>query len=186
MREQKSLHTEAAAIRLPALSRTATAFLKGYPAEARLAVIAALEAAAVHFERSKAEERNIPEALRPFLSNKHPIELEGEIIGVEEAARRLKVSRQTIYDWIEARRLIGWKITRQGLQIPAEQIIAEGELTPGLERVLKLIPEPRAAWRFLSSESSHFELPQRPIAALKTGQVESVLVAAGAWGESFT
>jgi len=53
--------------------------------------------------------------------------------------------------------------------IPAEQIVGPGELVPGIDRVLEILSEPRAAWRFLSEESPFFDTPQRPIDALKAG-----------------
>jgi excisionase family DNA binding protein len=73
-----------------------------------------------------------------------------ETIGVEEASLRLSVSRQTVYDWIQGRRLIGWQSTGQGMQIPSEQILGYGEIISGLDKVLELIPNSRAAWRFLN------------------------------------
>ena len=108
------------------------------------------------------------------------------MIGAEEAARRLSVSRATVYNWIEAGRLIGWRLTRQGTMIPAEQIIGAGELVSGIERVLQLIPEPRSAWRFLDEPSQYFDTPQRPIDALKARKLEEVISAARAYGEAFT
>jgi excisionase family DNA binding protein len=108
------------------------------------------------------------------------------VIGPEEAARRLEVSRATVYNWMEAGRLIGWRLTRQGTQIPAEQIVGPGELVTGIDRVLQTIPEPRAAWRFLDEESQHLNVPQSPIDALKAGKLNEVITAAQASGESFT
>ena len=52
-----------------------------------------------------------------------------------------------VYNWIESRRLLGWRLTRQGTLIPAEQIQGPGEVVPGIDRVLEILPEPRAAWR---------------------------------------
>ena len=91
-----------------------------------------------------------------------------------------------IYNWIDARRLIGWRLTRQGTYIPGEQILGPGELVPGIERVLRLISEPRAAWRFLDEPSQHFDAPQRPIDAPKAGKLHEVIAAARASGETFT
>jgi excisionase family DNA binding protein len=173
-------------ISLPALSTAAAAFVLNYPAQARLAVTAALEAAAAQFDALNQNKAKIPEALRPHLIEPSTaIPLVG-VIGVEEAAQRLGVTRATVYNWIEAKRLIGWRLTRQGTFIPQEQIVGPGELVPGIERVLGLIPEPRAAWRFLDEESQLFEVAQRPIDALKAGRLAQVLSAARASGETFT
>jgi excisionase family DNA binding protein len=109
-----------------------------------------------------------------------------ELISPEEAAKRLALSRATVYNWIDAQRLIGWRLTRQGTLIPAEQILGPGELVDGIDRVLELVPEPRAAWRFLSEDSQFFDTPQRPIDALKAGRIDQVVAAARSWGDAFT
>ena len=96
------------------------------------------------------------------------------------------MSRATVYNWIESRRLLGWRLTRQGTLIPAEQIVGPGELIPGIARVLEILPEPRSAWRFLEEESLFFDTPQRPIDALKAGKVDDVVAAAQSSGEAFT
>jgi hypothetical protein len=87
---------------------------------------------------------------------------------------------------LESRRLLGWCLTRQGTLIPAEQILGRGELVPGIDRVLAVLPEPRAAWRFLKEESPFFDTLQRPIDALKAGKVDDVVEAARTSGEAFT
>ena len=176
----------ASSIRLPALSPAAAAFVRQHPNQARLAVTAALEAAAAQFEALNRVEPEIPVSLRPFVVEPATVIPLPGMIGADEAARRLAVSRATVYNWIEARRLIGWRLTRQGTYIPGEQIVGPGELVPGIEQVLQLIPDPRAAWRFLDEPSPHFDVPQRPIDVLKAGNVEEVMTAARASGEAFT
>ena len=180
---ERSAEASASSIRLPALSPAAADFVRHHPHQARLAVTAALEAAAAQFESFTGTERDIPDSLRPYLVQGSP---SNDVIDPDEAATRLSVSRATVYNWIEARRLIGWRLTRQGTFIPAEQIVGPGELVPGIDRVLQLIPEPRAAWRFLSEASQHFDSPQRPIDALKAGKLEEVIAAARASGETFS
>ena len=181
--ERTTEHSESS-IRLPALSATAAAFVRLQPGQAQLAIIAALEAAAVQFDSLIRSKLEIPDSLRPYLATPGVLPL--GVIGPEEAARRLEVSRATVYNWIEHGRLIAWRLTRQGTQIPAEQIVGAGELIAGIDRVLQVIPEPRAAWRFLDEESQHFDVPQRPIDALKAGRLNEVITAAQASGESFT
>lgn len=168
---------------LPALSPAATEFVQQHPEEARLAVTAALEAVAARFEL---EGRGIPASLRPFLVEAPQVAGADQLIGVDETARRLAVSRATVYNWIGARRLLGWRLTRQGTLIPAEQILGPSELVPGIDRVLEIIPAPRAAWRFLSEESPFFDTPRRPIDVLKDGRIDEVAAAAAAAGEAFT
>jgi hypothetical protein len=82
--------------------------------------------------------------------------------------------------------LIAWRVTRPGVLIPAEQILGPGEVVPGIENVLELISEPRAAWRFLSEESPFFDTPRSPIELLEQGRIDAVLKAARTSGEAFT
>ena len=175
MRKQTEATFDGATLALPELSAAAAEFVHQHPEAARVAVTAALEAVAAHFDSARDEAR-VPEALRTFV-----VETSGEddeLIGAEEAAQRLAVSRATVYNWIEAGRLVGWRLTRQGTLIPAEQILGPAELVPGIDKVLEILPEPRAAWRFLKEESPFFDTPQRPIDALKAGRVDDVVEAA--------
>jgi hypothetical protein len=73
-----------------------------------------------------------------------------------------------------------------GTLIPAEQIVGRGEVVPGINRVLEVLPEPRSAGRFLKEESPFFDTPIRPIDALKACQVDDVVIAARTSGEAFT
>jgi hypothetical protein len=85
------------------------------------------------------------------------------VIGVDEAARRPGVSRATVYNWIDGKRLIGRRLTRQGTYIPGEQIVGPGELVEGIDQVLRIIPDHRAAWRFLDERSPYIDGEERPI-----------------------
>jgi len=183
MRKQSEAAFDGATLALPELSAAAAEFVQQHPEEAQVAVTAALEAVAAHFDSARDEAR-VPNALRTFAVEASGED--GELIGAEEAARRLVVSRATVYNWIEAGRLLGWRLTRQGTLIPAEQILGPGELVDGIDRVLEVLPEPRAAWRFLKEESPFFDSPQRPIDALKAGEVDDVVEAARTSGEAFT
>ena len=74
---------------------------------------AALEAAAVRYEVEDSDSAiDVPEALRPFVV--HEL-LESNMIGVSEAAVCLKISRTTVYDWVEKKILLAWKSTKRGL-----------------------------------------------------------------------
>ena len=185
MRKQAQAAFDVAMFALPELSAAAAEFVQQHPQEARVAVTAALEAVAAHFD-AVLDESRIPESLRPFVEDDSAGATIEELIGPEEAARRLGMSRATVYNWIDSMRLIGWRLTRQGTLIPAEQILGHGELVPGIDRVLEILPEPRIAWRFLKEESSFFDTPIRPIDALKAGKVDDVVMAARTSGEAFT
>jgi len=136
MRKQFEAAFDGSTLALPELSAAAAQFIQQYPEEARLAVTAALEAVAAHFD-SRRDEGMVPEALRPFVDDSGATD--EELIAPEEAARRLGVSRATVYNWIDSKRLLGWRLTRQGTLIPAEQILGRGELVPGIDRVLEVL-----------------------------------------------
>lgn len=169
---------------LTGLSKSASRFVRQRPKQARMAVAAALEAAAVQYE---AEDSNsavdVPEALRPFVAHRPP---EPNMIGVSEAAMRLKISRTTVYDWVEKKVLLGWKSTKRGLTIPAEQILGPGKVTSGISNILEIIEEPELAWAFLSEEWPFADDMARPIDKLKAGEVEEVINAAPSFGTTFT
>lgn len=187
MRKHSEAAFDGAMLALTELSAAAAEFVQQHPDEAWVAVTAALEAVAAHFDSVRDESR-IPDSLRPFVdeASSSSVAADDELIGPEEAARRLGVSRATVYNWIDSQRLLGWRLTRQGTLIPAEQILGRGEVVPGINRVLEVLPEPRSAWRFLKEESPFFDTPIRPIDALKAGQVDDVVIAARTSGEAFT
>lgn len=186
MNEASKLTKEPAKFRLEGirgLSGTATRFLRQHPKEARIAVAAALEAAAVQFEAQGDDSAEVPEALRPFVVGRAS---RSEMLGVSEAAELLNVSRTTVYDWVEKRILLGWKSTKRGLTIPAEQILRPGKVIPGIARVVEIIDDPELAWAFLSQEWPFADRAARPIDKLKAGKVEDVVTAAPSFGTAVT
>src|SRR5882757_4204493 len=108
MRKHSEAAFDGAMLALPELSATAAEFVQQHPDEARVAVTAALEAVAAQFDSLNRDESRIPAALRPFIVEASPSASDDELIGAEEAARRLAVSRATVYNWIESHRLLGW------------------------------------------------------------------------------
>src|SRR5689334_20544090 len=83
---------------LPRLSSSASEFVTRHPERAALAVSAALEAAAAQFESLEdIAPPEIPEPLRRFVTTEAPPNSPGELISVEEAAKRLQVTRATVY-----------------------------------------------------------------------------------------
>ena len=167
---------------LRGLSRNATKFLRHYPQEARMAVAAALEAAATQYGVGS-EATEVPEHLKPFVITRAR---DAEMLGVSATAVRLKISRTTVYDWIEKKILMGWKSTKRGLTIPAEQILGPGKVAPGIEQFLEIIEDPELAWAFLSAEWPFENEVMRPIDKLKTGEVDEVMNAAPSFGTAIT
>lgn len=172
----------------PALSRAAAQFVESHPNEVTGIVANALEAAALEAGLVPLKERALPEALRRLVVSRHADSGEGRVISISEAAELLEVTRVTVYAWIESKRLLAWRATRRGVLIPAEQIVGVGEVAPGIAQVLAVIPDPEAAWDFLSEESAFVdpEREVRPIDALKHGNVEAVIAAAHSFLEAFS
>ena len=166
------------------LSRSATNFLREHPREARIAVAAALEAAAIQFEAGYSPgHSDMPESLRPFVFKSQP---GTELLGVSKAAELLLVSRTTVYGWVEKNILLGWKSTKRGLTIPAEQIRGPGQVVSGISAVLEIIKDPELAWTFLSQDWPFAEEVARPIDKLKAGDTEEVVNAAPGFGMDVT
>ena len=91
---------------MPVLSGNARKYVRKHRREAGTAVPAALEAIA-----AQRDLEDVPEQLRSFVVRRGD---EG-ILGVSETAKRLEVSRTTIYAWAQTNRLIAWKTTKRGL-----------------------------------------------------------------------
>jgi excisionase family DNA binding protein len=172
----------------PALSRAAAQFVEKHPNEVTGIVANALEAAALEAGLIPLKERAIPEALRRMVVSHDADSREGRVLSISEAAELLQVTRVTIYAWIESKRLLAWRATRRGVLVPSEQIMAAGEVVPGIAQVLAVIPDAEAAWDFLSEESAFInpDEPMRPIDALRQGKVEAVVDAAHSFLEAFS
>lgn len=179
-KEEAGFHIEG----IRGLSSTATTFLRQHPREARMAVAAALEAAAVQFgTQGDVSPVDVPTALAPFVVRRAS---DADMLGVSEAAERLKISRTTVYDWVEKKILLGWKSTKRGLTIPAGQILGPGKVVPGMAQVVKIIGDPELAWAFLSQEWPFADKAVRPLDKLNAGDVEDVVSAAPSFGTAVT
>ena len=79
-------------------------FVRDHPREARLAVAVALEAVAAQYETEDADAgANVAEGLRPFLARRGG---GPDTLSVSEAAKRLEVSRTTVYAWVARKTLV--------------------------------------------------------------------------------
>ncbi len=186
MSEAIKLNKEATGFRvegLRGLSSAAARFLQQHPKEARMVVAAALEAAAVQYEMERdTAAADVPETLKPFVVRRRS---GSEMTGISDAAARLRVSRTTVYDWVDKKKLLGWKSTKRGLTIPVEQIPGPGKVVPGITEILQIIEDPERAWVFLSEEWPFADQVARPIDKLKAGDVEEVVNAAPGFGTAF-
>ena len=168
----------------PVLSNSAREFVRDHPREARLALVVALETAAAQCgAEDGGDVVDVPDALRPFMVRRAGGE---DILGVSEAASRLRVSRTTIYDWVEKRTLIAWKLTKRGLSIPAAQILGPARVVSGLAEVVDAIGDPELAWSFLTQEWPFEDTAATPLELLIAGRVEEVLDAAPGFGATFS
>jgi excisionase family DNA binding protein len=173
----------------PALSRAAVRFIETHPNELERIVANALETpAALDATGAPAASRSLPPALQGLISSSC-LDSDGRrVLSISEAAERLKVTRVTVYAWIESKRLLAWRATRRGVLIPAEQIIGPGEVLSEIELVLAIISDPAAAWDFLTEESPYVNADalRHPIDALKAGEIDAVVAAAHSFLDAFT
>ena len=123
-----------------------------------------------------------PVGLRPFVVRRGGGE---DILGVSEAAKRLEVSRTTVYDWVDRKTLIAWRSTRRGLSIPAAQILGAGKVVAGLADIVEAIGDPELAWTFLSQDWPFEDTVTAPLTLLKAGRIDDVLGAAAGFGATF-
>ena len=125
----------------------------------------------------------MPERLRPFIVPRTGGEV---MLGVSEAAARLRVSRTTVYQWVERKTLLGWRSTKRGLNIPAAQILGPGQVVAGIADIVDAIEDPELAWAFLSQEWPFEDVVAAPLELLKAGRVDEVVDAAPGFGATFT
>jgi hypothetical protein len=128
----------------------------------------------------------IPEVLRRFVVADR-IEDDIEILDLPRGAELLEEAAETVVKWIQQKELLAWHDRKGDLRIPAEQILGPHRVVRGLARILKVIPDARAAWDFLTRESPFFAgEPKRPMDELKTGHIEDVVRASYSHGEAFS
>ena len=168
------------------LSRKAALFVEQNPKAVTGIVAEALEEAAAVDALGQTAPK-LPQRLSRLVVAASPSD-PGRFLSISEAAERLEVTRVTVYAWIESKRLLAWRATRRGVLIPAEQILGPGEVVPGIDRVLAIIPQPEAAWDFLDEESAFVdpEKSLRPMDALKAEAGEAVVAAAHSFLEAFS
>ncbi len=149
-----------------------------------MAIAAALEAAAsIYSSNDNKDPARITNALKPFIVRRV---YEKNMFNASEAANKLKVSRTTIYDWVDRKILLGWRATKRGLTIPAAQILGPGKVVPGIDQILKIIDDPELTWAFLSAPWPFAEAIEIPLDKLKSGAIDDVINAAPSFGTAVT
>jgi hypothetical protein len=121
--------------------------------------------------------------LRGLEMRERLVRAEGGVLGAEQVARHLGISRQAADKRRRAGRLLALSMGRRGYAYPVWQFAQEGVL-PGFEQVLAELgaqdPWMQAAF-FLSGDARLDGMT--PLAALREGRSESVCRAARGYGE---
>lgn len=108
---------------------------------------------------------------------------DGGIVTAKEAATLLGLKTpQAIYGQVRERKLLAVPAGARGIWLPAWQF-QDGKTLPGLRRVLQTLPESDPWWNLLFFVSTNLGLGnRRPLDALKAGDIEAVVRAAGTHG----
>jgi len=124
-----------------------------------------------------------PARLRGLHAREQLLSAEGGMLGVDEVARTLDLTRQGVDKRRRAGRLLAISTGRHGYQYPAWQFTATGVL-PGLEPVLEALSGHDAWMQLVFFVSGNVRLNnESPLAELRRGHLEEVVQAAGAYGE---
>lgn len=121
--------------------------------------------------------------LRGLQAKNRLLSQEGGVLGVQEVAELLNLSRQAIHKRARSGRLLALDCGRHGHAFPAWQF-TEGGLLAGLEETLKALEEhdPWSRLAFFLSENAATG-GQSPLTSLRQGKLDQVLRAARIHGE---
>ena len=100
------------------------------------------------------------------------------MLGPSAAARRLQMSHGAVYSWVRNKRLLAWRKTESGLNIPAAQILGPRQVVPGLADIGDIVGSAELAWAFLTREWPFEDAAALPLELLKAGRTDEVLCAA--------
>lgn len=105
--------------------------------------------------------------------------LDDDYLTALDASKALGVDKSTITRRIKANELIGFRLFKNALRIPKDQI-KDGSVVGGVKKIIDLFDgDHKAAWYFLSSEIYYGDAAPRPIdrlrAARTKAQTEQVL-----------
>ena len=103
----------------------------------------------------------------------------------EAFSAALGVSRQTVNEWRQQRRVIGLKSNRKGFRYPLTQLDSHKRLLSALPLLVQVFGNSHwAAWSWLTAPHAGFE-DSTPLDALKSGEEDKVLAAAEGAGGDF-
>ena len=127
---------------------------------------------------------DIADALRPFIFFKPDGK---DMLNVSDAASRLNISQKKVRALIKKEALLAWQSPqKQDMVIPAEQILGEGQVVSGIDRVIEVIGNSELAWEFLTAEMPFADRIARPIDVLKEGKVDECIGSAASFGTATT
>jgi hypothetical protein len=150
------------------------------------ALIRALERAVV---RGRGPEEMDPDELldeaqlRGVRARNRLLTTDGGTVSAIEVAQRLRLTRQAVDERRKKGRLVGLLTGRRGYAYPVWQFDEAGVL-PGLERVLQALSwlEPWSQTAFLLNSNARLS-GETPLAALRRGRIDEVVIAAQSYGE---
>jgi hypothetical protein len=121
--------------------------------------------------------------LRGAVAMRELLGADGGALSAAEVGALLGVSRQAVDKRRRAGQLLAVDLPRRGLLYPAWQFTEQGSTLPGLGEVLAALREhdPWARARFFVTGNDRLE-GRRPLDALRNGELEPVLAAAGEFG----
>ena len=97
---------------------------------------------------------------------------DSEYWSAEEAARYFGVAKSTITRRIRSNELIGFKLLKNALYVPREQIYRQ-KVIKGIADILAMFDfDHREAWRFLSSSVFYGDASPRPIDKLRVAKTD--------------
>lgn len=156
--------------------------LQHYPPEKALLALT-LAADKISGGRENIDVLKMKAALRGVTAANGLLEAEGGQLSAEELSRRVKVSRETVNQWRQQGRILGWIRGVRNYSYPAWQV-HQGGLLPGLESVLHTL-RPKKLGMFEIADyllSASDELGGRPLDLLRKADVEPVIEHAQRYG----
>ncbi|MGH7945821.1 MAG: hypothetical protein ACREH8_22370 [Opitutaceae bacterium] len=157
--------------------------LQHYPPEKALLALA-VAADKIETGRDNIKALRMRAALRGANAVRELADAEGGQLSAEQFGESIGVSRETVNQWRQSGRILGWKRGPRNYSYPAWQI-RKGALLPGLESVLHALrAKTRDAFEiadYFLSESD--ELGGRPLDLLRNADVEPVVEHANRYGD---
>ena len=169
------------------LSAAHVAALVAHPGAVRSALAAAADALTTSDREQRSEVETIAgpalmtvdatQAERRLSARTHGGAPETLLTSDELGARIGLKARQSVHDWLNKGKIVGWRGAKRGYVFPAEQLDERNRPLPGLDCVIGLFADGYAAWVWLTTPRPSLD-GAPPLALLARGEVERVAEAA--------